>query len=391
MSFSALLRQEFKAIFSDSAITLTIIFAVLLYAVLYPLPYNHQVPTEQPIIVIDHDNSTLSRQFILDADASPKIKIVNKVNSINDAETLILAGKAKGLLVIPSNFKRDLFLGKGVTLSYAGDASYMLVYSAVMKGLVVVGLETGKKMQRIGLYSKGANKNIADLNLNPIKLNSVPAFNPSLGYTPYLVPGLFLLILHQTLLIGIGILGAGQWGETAGSDYWKTSNAVRFVTIRIIAFFIIYCFLASLYVGYGYYAYNVSLLAKLSHVLLLLLPFLLSTCALGVFLSTFFNRRERPTQVFLLTGTPILFVAGFIWPVNLIPLPLTAFAQIIPAVPSIIAMLKLNQLGAPWESIFISWLQLWALFIIFFIAAVYRLKKKQKEHQVLTVSSVQEG
>jgi ABC-2 type transport system permease protein len=41
-------------------------------------------------------------------------------------------------------------------------------------------------------------------------------------------------------------------------------------------------------------------------------------------------------------------------------------------------MLKLNQLGAPWSNIMMAWLQLWGLFILFFAAAVYSVKRKQE-------------
>lgn len=373
MSFLQLIITELKAILADKTIVLTVFGGVLFYAILYPLPYLNQVPTDQQLVVVDHDNSSLSRQLIRHADASAKIKVIAKVGSIDEAKSWIETGRAHGLLVIPADFRRDLILGRGVTLSYGGDASYFLIYSAVAEGLIAAGLDAGKNIQRLGLLAQGSGAQAADKSLDVVKLNSIPAFNPSLGYTPYIVPGLFLLILHQTLLIGTSILGASQWQQ---AGYWQQVTPLKLICGRMAAFMVIYSLLTSFYVGYCYYWYDVSLQASFSQVALLLLPFLLATTAAGIAFSSLFTRRDLPTQVLLLISMPILFVSGFVWPTALIPESVVAMSQIFPAVPGIMAMLELNQMGASWQSIMPQWLQLWAMVAIYFSFAYWGTKKR---------------
>ena len=373
MSFLQLIITELKAILADKTIVLTVFGGVLFYAILYPLPYLNQVPTDQQLVVVDHDNSSLSRQLIRHADASAKIKVIAKVGSIDEAKSWIETGRAHGLLVIPADFRRDLILGRGVTLSYGGDASYFLIYSAVAEGLIAAGLDAGKNIQRLGLLAQGSGAQAADKSLDVVKLNSIPAFNPSLGYTPYIVPGLFLLILHQTLLIGTSILAASQWQQ---AGYWQQVTPLKLICGRMAAFMVIYSLLTSFYVGYCYYWYDVSLQASFSQVALLLLPFLLATTAAGIAFSSLFTRRDLPTQVLLLISMPILFVSGFVWPTALIPESVVAMSQIFPAVPGIMAMLELNQMGASWQSIMPQWLQLWAMVAIYFSFAYWGTKKR---------------
>ncbi|SQH74932.1 conserved membrane protein of unknown function [Shewanella benthica] len=375
MSFWQLVLAELKAIVADKAIAVTLFGGVLFYSVLYPLPYLHQVLTEQQLVVVDLDRSSLSRRLIRHADASAKISVIGQVTSISQAQSWIESGRAHGLLVIPEGFRRDLLLGKGVTLSYGGDASYFLIYSAVAEGLVTAGMDAGKQVQLLGMLAKGVAPKQADLSLNSVKINSVPAFNPSLGYTPYVVPGLFLLILHQTLLIGTGILGAGQWRR---KGYWREVSPLQLVCGRISAFMLIYLFFSSFYVGFCFYWYQVSVQASLSLVALWMLPFLLATSAAGIALSSLFVRRDLPTQVLLLVSMPIMFVSGFVWPLALIPEPLIWLSQVIPAVPAIMGMLELNQMGASWTSVMPKWLQLWALFAIFFMLAWYGVTRRLK-------------
>ncbi|HSG63025.1 MAG TPA: ABC transporter permease, partial [Pseudomonadales bacterium] len=209
-------------------------------------------------------------------------------------------------------------------------------------------------------------------------------------YTPYVVPGLFMLILHQTLLIGTGILGAGQWGtqsrqaSAATSSLpvgWLHLSAVAIVCGRITAFMLIYLFFTGFYVGFCFYWYEVSTQATLGLVALWLLPFLLSTAAAGIAMSTLFVRRDLPTQVLLLASMPIMFVSGFVWPVALIPEPLVWVSQVIPAVPAIMGMLELNQMGASWASVWPKWLQLWGLFVLFFVLAIVGVRTRQRLSQ----------
>ncbi|MCH4295862.1 ABC transporter permease [Shewanella sp. 3B26] len=389
MSLLRLLLSELKAIVSDKAIAVTLFGGVLFYAVLYPLPYLHQVPTEQALVVVDLDNTSLSRTLVRHADASPKIRVAAGAGSIHEAKALIASGDFHGLLVIPKGFKRDLLLGKGATLSYGGDASYFLVYSALVEGLVSAGMDAAKSVQLLGLLSRGESFTGATLKLTPMHLNAVPAYNPSLGYTPYVVPGLFLLILHQTLLIGTGILGAGQWGSAplvkgqsvsaaAAAPYWTQVSALKLLCGRSLAFGLLYLGFGGFYLGWCYHWYGVSVQSSLAQMLLFALPFLLATLFAGIAASTLFSRRDLPTQVMLLASMPILFVSGFVWPLSLIPEPLVLISKVIPAVPAIFGMLKLNQLGAGFEAVMNEWLILWGLTAAYFVLAFAGLSWRLK-------------
>ncbi|MCK5820185.1 MAG: ABC transporter permease [Psychromonas sp.] len=376
MNFLILMRFEFRTIFHNVPVMLTVIAAPIFYLMLYPSPYLTGVPTKQTIVIIDHDQTSLSHQIIRDTNASPKIKVVAKVGSIQQAKKMIESGKARGFLIIPNNFKHNLLLGQQSTLSYGADASYFLVFGAIAKTLTVISMEISKKIQRSGSLFHGASIQEMHLSLNPIKLNTVPVFNPTISYNPYLIPGLLLLLLHQTMLIALGTIGATQWQK---KGYWSRVSAVQLVSARLLAFLCIYSLLTALYIGWGFMYYGVTLVADLRDMLLLMIPFLLSVATLGIWLSCFFKNTERPTQVFLLMGMPIIFLAGFVWPIILIPKLLVNFSQLIPAIPAIMTMLKLNELGAPWASTIGGWLQLWALFIVFGAFAIYNVRQRQKD------------
>ncbi|WP_428613033.1 ABC transporter permease [Shewanella sp.] len=381
MNFFSLMFEEFKAIVSDKAIAITLFGGVLFYSVLYPLPYLNEVPTKQQIVVVDGDNSSLSRLVIRHAQASPKLDVVAHVANLTQAQAAVNAGEAHGYLVIPEGFRHNLLRQQGVTLAYGGDANYFLVYSAILEGLVSVGIEAGKYIQFTGLLAMGETAKQVQLELDPIHLNSVPAFNPSLGYTSYVVPGVLLLVLHQTLLIGTGILGAGQWQR---QGYWNQVSLGQLLCARVATFSVIYSIFTAFYIGFCHYWYQVGVQGELGQVCLFLLPFILSTSLAGVAYSSLFVRRDLPTQVALLISMPILFASGFVWPVELIPVPLQAVSQLIPGVVTIKGMLQLNQMGADWSDIAPMWWQLWVLALFYLLLAYLgmriRLKATKSPH-----------
>ncbi len=133
--FPQSLWQELRAIVKHPAIVLTVFGGTLFYSFLYPLPYANQVAQEQTVAVVNLDKSQTSYQLERMVDATPQVAITHRVHAIEDAKSLFLSHQVSGILVIPEHFYRDLMLGKSPVLSYAGDASYFLVYGAVVEGL----------------------------------------------------------------------------------------------------------------------------------------------------------------------------------------------------------------------------------------------------------------
>ncbi|MCL1075338.1 ABC transporter permease [Shewanella dokdonensis] len=376
MSWWRWIWLDLLSVVKDRAIALTLFGGISFYAILYPSPYLNNVPTAQALVVVDLDHSALSRQMIRHADANPGISVKGYAASTDEARQWLIDGRASSMLVIPEDFRHKLLRGKQVTLGYGGDASYFLIYSAVVQGLTQAGLDIGHQVQLRGLLAQGTNPTKAEKSLDAISLNAVSVFNKGLGYPAYVIPGLFLLILHQTLLIGTGILGAGQWRQ---HGYWHQLSPLAIVLCRIGTFTLLYCFFSAFYIGWCYYLYGVGLLASLGQVLLLMLPFLLATACCGVAFSTLFNRRDLPTQVLLLSSMPILFVSGFVWPLTLIPQPLVWLSQLVPAVPGIMGMLQLNQLGADWSQLLPRWLQLWGLLALYLPLAWWGVHRRCKQ------------
>ncbi|MFQ2315509.1 ABC transporter permease [Aeromonas dhakensis] len=367
MGFRDLLRLELRTLLADRAIMLTLFGGVFFYSFLYPQPYLHQLPREEAVVVVNEDGSQLSRQLEFMADATPQVKLVARASSLDEARQRMMAGEASGILHIPNHFYRDLMLGKSVTLSYAGDASYFLVYGTIAEGLAQAGGTLAAQVKVARLLSHGEALPQAAMGWNAVALNVLPVFNPTMGYVNYVVPAVFVLILHQVMLMGTGILGAtqNQRSQRGESGYWQDAPVLPLLLARTLVVGGLFVLPVSYFFGFCFDHYDIARTAEPATLWLFTLPFLLATTWFGVALGTLFTRRDLPTQVVLVSSLPLVFLAGFIWPLELIPAPLNWLAQWVPSTPAIEGFLRLNQMGAGFEQVARYWWQLWGLALLY--------------------------
>ncbi|WP_105903390.1 ABC transporter permease [Vibrio gangliei] len=377
MSWWQVFRCELKAIFTNPALLLTVFGGVVLYSFLYPLPYSQQLPREQSIVVVNLDNSSKSRELERMVDATPQVKITEHAYSLEEAKALFNQGKVHGILLIPRHFSRDLLLGKSPTLAYAGDAAYFLVYGTVVEGLATAGGTLSAQAKVSRMVMSGENLVLAAQQYAPIKLSMQPVFNPTNGYINYIVPAVFVLILHQTLLIAAGLLGGSinEQRSVKRAGYWQHAQAFDMWSARGIILLLIYIPLVMYYFGFSFEFYGINRLASMSNLFVLIIPFLLAVIALGMIMGELIPRKELATLIVVLSSLPLVFCAGFVWPTAELPMPLQWLAQLAPSTPAINGFLRLNQMGASLEQVLPYVWQLWLQVFVYGAVALWLMRR----------------
>ena len=149
--------------------------------------------------------------------------------------------------------------------------------------------------------------------------------------------------------------------QKLGKGYWRNVPPAQLLAVRFAVLIVIYYLLSMYYFGASFTMHGVNQLAHAGELLTLMLPFFISSCAIGIWLGSVTPRRELVTLVVLISSMPLIFSAGFIWPVEMIPSPIVWLSQLFPSTPAIQSFLELNQMGADWTQIREGYLQLWAL------------------------------
>lgn len=351
--------------------------AILVYPVIYPIPYSSEVLKEIPVGVVDLDHSQLSRKLRRMLDAHEFLHITTRPTSLAEAEDQFYKGAINGIVVIPEDFTRNILRGKQATVSAYCDASYFLLYRQVLTGILssTGTLSAGIEIKR--MMAKRFTKGQAMAARDPLPLISFPLFNPAGGYASYIVPPVMLLILQQTLLIGIGMLG-GTAREQKGRHFLvcgdKPAGALSLVLGKGAAYLSLYILHAIYFFVVLFRIYRFPQRGEPLELFLFMLPFLLSVILLGITLSTLFRNREISMAALLFTSIPALFLAGFSWPVESIPRWLRTLSFLIPSTVGIDGFLKLNIMGATLREVGPQWMILWGLSILYFVLACFSLK-----------------
>jgi ABC-2 type transport system permease protein len=372
------LKDEFLKIFTDQAVIITVIGGALFYAVLYPQPYLNQLPLQQSIAVVDHDNTPTSRRLIRYANATPQVHVAQHVDSISAARSLLLDGKVRGMLIIPRHFQKDLGLSRSPVIGLAGDANFFLIYGTVIEGLAGAVMSTGATARVRELMLAGVPMSFAIKDWSPIHLNERPLFNVGMGYLGYVIPAIFILILQQTLLLASALIGA-ESNEKSGLEIRRAGSVFG---ARFVAMFVVYFLLTQFYMGACFSYYGISRNAGIFDLWMMIAAFISASTALGILIGLLLPRRELAAPMVMLSSLPMAFTAGFIWPRELLSYPVLWISEWFPSTPAIQGFLKLNQMGAEFSQVLNHWGGLWALAGFFSVLSLSLLTRKAQPVRV---------
>jgi ABC-2 type transport system permease protein len=244
----AVFRDEFRRIFAHRPAFSILVGAAVIYAAFYPQPYLNEALRNVPIAVVDADGTTLSRELARRVDATPDIAVTMVLPDLVNAEREVYARSISGILAIPKNFERDLLHGRASPIALYADASYFLIYQRIAGGVVAVTGTLGTEVETTRLIGIGVDPVLAGAASNPIQLTAVPLFNPEGGYATYVLPAAFVLILQQTLLIGVGLLGTLPRAEPApGLTDDAPPGPVATVAGKMLAYLLLQAIILPLY------------------------------------------------------------------------------------------------------------------------------------------------
>ena len=353
--------ETWRRIVSDHGARLLLIAAPILYSLFYPLPYLREIIRETPIAVVDFDGSSLSRQFVRQADAHETLQVVARFDSVAAAETAVKDGRVRGYLVVPAHFRADVLRGRDAAVAYGGDATYFLQFKQVLTGFAESAGMLNASIKARQALAAGLSREQARAAVAPVALRAHPVGNTREGYASYLIPGVFLLILQQTLVLGVGLLRGTARESGAAAPAVSPAGLIG----AGLALVTLYAGHAAFSIGMAAWLYDLPTHGQLGILALFLAPFLVACVVFALALSGLCTRRESSVHLFLITALPFLFLAGASWPFEMIPVPLQWLARLIPSTAGIQGVLRLNSLQASWPEVAGWWWLLWAQIALF--------------------------
>ena len=342
-------KKELKSIFSDKGALLILIGAMLIYPIIYSIGYFNETLTELPVGVVDLDHSAASRKFTGMMDASSELIVSHKPEDLKKAEALFMKNKINGAILIPKGFEKELLAGQQTNIAVYADASYFLKYKNEVLSVTYANAFFSGGISVLKYMAEGKSFRQAKVSNNPLQVQTHILYNPSSAYGSFIMPGLILIIIQQTLLIGIGMLG-GSFSESKKSPFIlpvqkRRKEVFPFLIGKTAGYILISLFNIALAVILVHHWFNYPDKANLLDIMMLLFPYLLSTIFLGIGLSTLFIHRESAI-VFMVFLSPIaLFLSGLSWPVSAMPEGIVLLSKAMPSTTVVPAYLRLRTMG----------------------------------------------
>lgn len=369
--------NELRVVFKDPAVILLFFLVPICYPLLYSFIYNNEVVREVKAIVVDDSNSNLSREFKRKIDATPDVNIIGYAANMEDAQEALRRKEAYAIYYIPDDFSQKINTGQQGQVDIFVDMGSMLFYKAIVLAGTEVSLDMGAniRMQEVG----GKTQNEDNVIMQPVEGEWVSFYNTQNGFASFLIPAVLILIVQQTLLLGIStIIGTHNDKKrfTVASHSDKGKNVGMFALTIGKAF----CY-ASLYMIISAWIFRViPYLFKLPQIgdpltiAAFLMPYLLAATFFCMTLSYFCSQREFGMLLFAFTSLIFIFLSGISWPWTAVPEPLKAIAYIIPSTPGIHGFIKINTMGATIVEVWPEFLTLWIEAGIYCVTATLMYK-----------------
>lgn len=371
-------KEELKMAVRDQGVLIFFLLVPLAYPLVYAFIYTNEVVREVPAAVVDDNKSAQSREYLRWVDGSPDIHIVSYCADMEEAKLLLKQQKIYGIIRIPETFSSDLTSGTQTRVSIYADMSGMLYYKALLLANTEASLKMNKEIQ---IQRAGNTTGRQDeITVQPLDYEDVSLYNPQDGFASFLIPAVLVLIIQQTLLLGIG-LSAGTARENnrfrdlvpIGRHYQGT---LRIVLGKSSAYLLIYMAVAAYILCLVPKMFRLVQLAQPDTLLAFVIPFLLACIFFAMACSCLIRRREDCMMIFVFTSLPLLFISGISWPGSAIPSFWKIFSWLFPSTFGINGYIRIQTMGASLSDVLTEYRALWLQAGIYFLLTCFLYRRQ---------------
>lgn len=389
-SFLYIFNRELRNVFKDEGVVLFFILVPIFYPILYSLIYNTETIHEVPVAVVDMSRTALSRDYLRRVDGTPDVNIVAYCANMEEAREMIRQREAYGIVCVPKEFTDDLSKGQQTRVSLFIDMSGLLYYKAVLVANTNVSLELNAqiKVERAGNTTHEQDK----VTIYPISYEEVNLYNPQGGMASFLIPAVLILILQQTLVLGVGLL-AGTARETNRLHELIPVEKSHHGLLRIVfgkstLYLLIYIVQSIIALGVIPRIFGLPQIGNPVTLAFFLAPFLLAITFFAMTISALIQERENVILIIVFASIPLLFLSGVSWPAAAMPQWLKIFSYLFPSTFGINGFVHINTMGADLLEVRREWDALWLQSAFYFLTCCltfrYKIirarKRTYKEH-----------
>jgi ABC-type multidrug transport system permease subunit len=221
---------------------------------------------------------------------------------------------------------------------------------------------------------------------SPVTVVGTALYNPNEGYGFYLIPSVLMIIIFQTLMMLVAMTSNRKSESSLGfaisarfslEKIGKT--AFSLVWGKCFAYLFLYGVFALFLVGALPLVFDIPRVTSWWSLLLLLVPYVLSTSCLGLALSRWYTDPEAPILLIAFFSIGLIFLSGVSYPLELMPWYWQTAHYVVPAAAAVLAFVKLSAMDASFGDIVPEVITLCVQVVVYSLLAVSTYKAKLRE------------
>ncbi len=355
--------REFNLVIHDLGIIIFFMFLPLAYPIIYSLIYNPELVKDVPAVVVDLDRTPLSRDLVRSFDACDEAWVVGYASDLSEAQRAMHEKKAYAILEIPEGFQKRVGRNEaGNTVLYC-DMGLLLRYRGfvVATANLMQHYSTELLTEKIDLVAPLAETMMTG-DVLPIKY--IPMGNISNGFDSFIMLGVLILILQQSICLALGMAGGARRENPRYTGY-SSYNIAPSVFLTMVAQAL--CYLTILMGPIIFVAHYVPLMFRFPmmgdnlQIFAFLVPIVIGSFGLGFALQAFITEREMVFVAWVVTSLIFLLLSGLIWPLYDMYPAWRYLAYICPATWGVEGYIKMNANGASLSQLGDIYRNLWIL------------------------------
>lgn len=370
-----ILINETRVVLSDHSIILTVLIAPLLYAFFLGSIYINKDIDQIRFAVVDYDNSPTTREMSRLLSANPKIELVGYLEDYEEGIEKLNNLEISGFLIFTKGFERSLKRMEGADVNLYLNNTRFLPSNDLNLAVNKVMLTIGAGIRLHYYESQGMAPQYAMEIVNPVNAEINPIYNNINSYGNFLLPGLFFLILQQTLLLGLGE-SIGRDSENGNLSLWiheGKHGVVNYLFGKTGYYAFLYLAYLILFIGVIFPFFDLPVLGSIIPILIVSMTFLVTIMLYSMLIGTFVKSQIKMMEILAFTTYPFFLLSGYSWPLSEMPEPLQWLAATVPTTPMLEAMTRLFVMGGNWSNVLYQFQHLVILLIISLGLLIWRL------------------
>lgn len=355
--------REFRLVKNDMGVLIFFLLLPIAYPIAYSLIYNPELVRDVPVVVVDHDRSERSRELVRELDATEGIRTIGYASDLSEGRRAVNEHEVYAILEIPEGFDKKIGRGEQAPAVFYCEMSLLLRYRAILVGATDVMQNMGAQIttERIDRIAPLA-ETVAGGDLMPV--NNIAMGNLESGFDSFIMPGILILILQQSMILAIGMLGGANREHPYRGWFIPGKGRPSIITSMLARTAVYLCIMivpAIYIVHYVPLMFSFPMAGDILQEFMFIVPMMLSTIFLGFVIQGVVRERESIFVLWVVTSVIFLFLSGLTWPRYAMTGVWKFLSDLVPATWGVEGFIKMNSNGASLSQVSESYSALWIL------------------------------